>query len=76
MKNSSHIKLLRIGAITMGCFFTSPLIMAKKEQKPNLLFIMTDQQRYDALSIAGNSVIRTPNLDRLAKQGVYFQNAY
>ena len=45
-------------------------------QKNNLLFIMTDQQRYDALSIAGNTVLKTPNLDRLAKHGTYFQNAY
>ncbi len=37
---------------------------------------MTDQQRYDALSIAGNTVLETPNLDRLAKQGAYFANAY
>ena len=44
--------------------------------KPNLLFIMTDQHRYDALSIAGNTVLETPNLDRLAKQGAYFKNAY
>jgi len=45
-------------------------------QKKNLLFIITDQQRYDALSIAGNSVLETPNLDRIAQQGVYFRNAY
>ena len=46
------------------------------QQKKNLLFIMTDQQRYDALSIAGNAVLETPNLDRLARQGAYFKNAY
>jgi arylsulfatase A-like enzyme len=44
--------------------------------RPNLLFIMTDQQRFDALSLAGNSVLKTPNLDRLAKEGVWFRNAY
>jgi arylsulfatase A-like enzyme len=40
------------------------------------LFIITDQQRYDALAYAGNSVIQTPNLDRLAQQGAFFRNAY
>ncbi|MDX1284467.1 MAG: sulfatase-like hydrolase/transferase [Draconibacterium sp.] len=50
--------------------------MVGAQQKPNLLFIMTDQQRYDALSIAGNTVLETPNLDRLAEQGVWFRNAY
>jgi arylsulfatase A-like enzyme len=46
------------------------------QEKKNLLFIMTDQQRYDALSIAGNTVLETPNLDRLAEQGAWFKNAY
>ena len=46
------------------------------QQKKNLLFIITDQQRYDALTHAGNTVIKTPNLDRLAKKGAYFPNAY
>ncbi|MGB0371163.1 MAG: sulfatase-like hydrolase/transferase [Opitutales bacterium] len=46
------------------------------QQKPNLLFIMTDQHRFDALSIAGNETVKTPNLDRIAKEGVFFENAY
>ena len=49
---------------------------AQGENKKNLLFIITDQQRYDALAYAGNSVIQTPNLDRLAQQGAFFRNAY
>ena len=46
------------------------------QKKKNLLFIMTDQHQYKALSIAGNKVLETPNLDRLAKSGAYFKNAY
>ena len=46
-------------------------------KKPvNLLYILTDQQRYDTLSCAGNTVLQTPNLDNLASQGVRFENAY
>jgi arylsulfatase A-like enzyme len=44
--------------------------------KKNLLFIVTDQQRYDALAYAGKTTIKTPNLDRLAQQGAFFRNAY
>lgn len=44
--------------------------------KPNLLFIMTDQQRFDALSYAGNKILNTPNMDRLAREGVWFENTY
>jgi arylsulfatase A-like enzyme len=43
---------------------------------PNLLFLMTDQQRFDALSFAGNTVLETPNLNRLAIEGAWFKNAY
>lgn len=48
----------------------------KKQKRPNLLFIMTDQQRFDALSYAGNTVLQTPNMDRLAKEGAFFKNAH
>lgn len=44
--------------------------------RPNLLLITTDQQRYDALGINGNEVLRTPNLDALAAGGVNFSRAY
>lgn len=42
----------------------------------NILFIMCDQLRYDYLSCAGHPYLHTPNIDRLAKKGVRFTNAY
>ena len=44
--------------------------------RPNLLFILTDQQRRDSMACYGNSWIRTPNLDALAQQSFVFENAY
>jgi len=44
--------------------------------KPNILLIFTDQQRFDTIHALGNSVIRTPNLDRLYKNGIAFTSAY
>ena len=44
--------------------------------RPNVLFLMTDQQRFDTIQALGNSRIRTPNLDRLVSRGVSFTNAY
>ena len=46
-----------------------------KSQRPNVLFILTDQQRYDALSCHGPIPIETPNFDRLASQGTRFDHA-
>lgn len=43
---------------------------------PNILFLMTDEHRPDLFGFAGNPVIRTPNLDRLAKDSVIFDHAY
>jgi arylsulfatase len=44
--------------------------------KPNILLIMCDQMRYDAIGANGNARIQTPNLDELARAGVNFSNAY
>jgi arylsulfatase A-like enzyme len=44
--------------------------------KPNVLFIITDQQRADHAGFMGNTVVRTPNLDTLAEQGTVFENAW
>ena len=41
-----------------------------------ILFITTDQQRYDALGCNGNEVARTPVADRLAAEGVNYRRAY
>lgn len=45
-------------------------------KQPNLLFILTDDQGAWAMRCAGNSDIRTPNLDRLAEQGTRFENFF
>lgn len=50
--------------------------MPQSNQPPNVILIMTDQHRADALGCAGNSIIQTPNLDALAAGGVNFTNAY
>lgn len=48
----------------------------RKQQKPNLLFIWTDEQRADTMAAYGNHKIHTPNLNKLAKESVVFENAY
>lgn len=59
-------------------------ILATESPKPNILFICTDDQSYDALSIVQKEQgakgrypwLQTPNLDRLAAEGVRFRNAF
>jgi len=48
----------------------------KSMTKPNIIFILTDDQRWDAMGYAGNSQIHTPEMDLLAEKGIYFKNAF
>ncbi len=45
-----------------------------EDNRPNILFIITDHLRYDALGSSGCKAARTPNLDAMAEQGVVFEN--
>ncbi|WP_294083323.1 sulfatase family protein [Proteiniphilum sp. UBA5384] len=47
-----------------------------QKERLNIIFILTDDQRWDALGFAGNKIIQTPNMDSLADQGIYFKNAF
>lgn len=44
--------------------------------RPNVMIITTDQQRYDSVRINGSEFMRTPNMDRIGREGVVFTNAY
>ncbi|HEX3659713.1 MAG TPA: sulfatase [Pirellulales bacterium] len=45
-------------------------------KRPNVLVILCDDLRWDALGCAGNPYVRTPHIDRVAGEGVYFPNAF
>jgi arylsulfatase A-like enzyme len=59
-------------ALTSG----ANLRAGEKRKRPNILWICTDQQRYDTIHALGNPHIRTPNLDRLVAQGMAFTHAH
>lgn len=46
------------------------------KKRPNIIFLLTDDHRWDALGVMGNSIIETPNMDKLARQGVLYENAF
>ncbi len=59
----------------LGPAAVAPLVFGAQATKPNLLIIMTDQQRFEALSCAGNGIMQTPHIERLAREGVMFESA-
>ncbi len=50
--------------------------MPEKKNKPNILLIVTDDQRYDTISALGNPHIHTPNLDNLTRNGFAFERQF
>lgn len=67
---SSKLFSLLVGALV----FCS--IAANAQRKPNILIIVSDDHAYQAISAYGSKLIQTPNIDRIAKEGVLFSKAY
>ncbi|WP_158837323.1 sulfatase family protein [Polaribacter sp. L3A8] len=81
MKNTSNFLVFRIQKTTIILLALSVFFSCKQkkekannEVKPNIVFILTDDQRWDALGYAGNKLAYTPEMDKLAKSGVFFKN--
>ena len=46
------------------------------DDRPNILLILCDDHRYDALGFMGHPFLETPHMDRLAREGTHFENAF
>ncbi len=62
-------------AIVVISFISAFNSYGQSQETPNILIIITDQQAWDAVGYAGNETVKTPNLDRLARESVNFSNA-
>jgi arylsulfatase A-like enzyme len=67
---------LFVTVIYLSLFMFSCTAQNKVAKKPNILFIMTDDHTTQAMSCYGSKLIQTPNLDRIAKEGMLFNNCY
>jgi arylsulfatase A-like enzyme len=50
--------------------------MTQQKQPLGIIFIESDQHRFDCMGITGHPLVKTPNMDRLANEGIFFENAY
>jgi arylsulfatase A-like enzyme len=72
--SETPVRILSFGLFLASCLGgSSP---ARAADRPNLIVMMCDDQRFDAMSCAGNPVLKTPNMDRLAREGARFQNMF
>jgi arylsulfatase A-like enzyme len=69
----SFMEMAAVAAVTK----LAPALSTTRQVKPpNILFLLADDHRWDALGCMGNSIIHTPHLDRLAKDGTIFDNHF
>ncbi|MEM9261878.1 MAG: sulfatase-like hydrolase/transferase, partial [Bacteroidota bacterium] len=64
--------------LTILCYlpaFAFLQAQSTSDDRPNIIFILTDDQRFDALGYAGNELIHTPEMDKLAEAGTHFSHA-
>ncbi len=75
MKRRDFIKTAGIGAGVLA----SPALLTscfKGQKRPNILFIMSDDHAFQAISAYGSNLIQTPNIDRIAAEGARFNNSF
>lgn len=69
---SSNLRKLVNWIILLSFLFLVSCRTNKKQQRPNILFVLTDDQGYGDFSCFGNTIINTPNLDSLYKESICF----
>ncbi|MBD3630016.1 sulfatase-like hydrolase/transferase [Cyclobacterium sp.] len=76
VKDSRRFLLLILCFFVFNLFSGCQKKILKDNKRPNILFLMADDQRADAFGFMGNSNVLTPNLDNMAYDGIVFENAY
>ncbi len=79
-KGTSRREFLQGGVAATGAALTASFLPQARaeigDKRPNLLFIYGEGQRADALSLAGNPILKTPNMDRIGQEGAWFRNSF
>ncbi len=77
MNRSTRTTLLLLGCM-LACLTVAPAFSAEKTdvKQPNIIIIFTDDQGYQDIGCFGSPLIKTPNLDRMAEQGMRLTNFY
>ena len=76
MKNPIHLtKSILLSGIVALFVFVSCTQKVEEAKRPNIIFIMSDDHAYQAISAYSDKLIQTPNIDRIANEGMLFTNA-
>jgi len=72
----NYSNILLIGLASFSCGFINPGCQAQTSDLPNIVLIMADDMGYECVGANGNTEYQTPNLDRLATNGIRFEHCY
>ena len=78
------MKKLRLGTLSVSLFLLTIIFTGctpnpdknSSPEKPNIVLIFTDQQNINMMSAMGNPYLSTPNMDKLAREGIMFTQSY
>lgn len=73
IKYTFRLIILSLSLTTLSAF-TKPTVDSDEKKRPNVIIVMTDDQGYGDLSVHGNPILQTPNLDQLASESVRFSD--
>ncbi len=76
MNSTRRDFLVSTGTALGAAAATAACSTVRRDKRPNVVFVLADDQRWDCLGCAGHPFLKTPNLDRLAHEGVRFANAF
>ena len=65
-----------VGCFVVGLTMTNDVSAAQRTDRPNVVYMMLDEIGYFELSFMGHKTLKTPNLDRLASEGMRFTQCY
>ena len=54
----------------------APFVGCRRARRPNVVFVLSDDLRWDCMGVAGHPFLKTPNIDRIANEGIRFSNAF
>lgn len=76
MDRREFLRTAAIAGLALNPMVARAAEAMKPKERPNFVFILIDDQRYDLAHCTGNPMANTPNIDRIAKNGTIFSNAF
>jgi N-acetylglucosamine-6-sulfatase len=71
-----RFSLIFLFLVSAGCTEAVEEIETESRNRPNIVFVLVDDLRWDEVGVAGHSYVETPNIDRIAHEGAYFTRAF